>query len=70
MRTDLGSSSCRGRHDSKRVKIPFRGSGPEGVRSTWLAWGALGRATGQSGAYHPGDLVKREAANSSTTKGP
>lgn len=51
-------------------QILSRGSGPDWVRSTWMTWGALSRATGQSGVYHPGDLVKREAANSSTTKGP
>ena len=51
-------------------QILSRGSGPDWARSTWLTWGALSRATGQSGVYHPGDLAKREAANSSTMRGP
>ena len=35
-----------------------------------LAWGVPSRVTGRSGVYHSGDLVKSEATNSSTTKGP
>jgi hypothetical protein len=64
-KTLAGIKPTRGRHGTKRVRIPSRGKGrqplkeairvqvPVNARSTVLAWGVLDLATGETGWQTP-----------------